>query len=175
LTGADRITHSDSYLLAGRRGPSTGSPPAGDSIQKSQLVQPTENGSSLWPYTSRETSVDQRTLAIDLIIHGDDAQVRKTLMERPSLDWREQRDDDEQANGSQAGPNATLTPGAAVGTEAPNASASGSEDNETAPRGPNTKSVFDWTGVLILLGVTGWVVGLRCRCSGSSEDRPDSR
>jgi hypothetical protein len=59
-----------------------------------------------------------------------------------------------------AGPNATLTPGAAVGTEAPNASATGSEDNETAPRGPNTKSVFDWTGVLILLGVTGWVVGL---------------
>lgn len=79
------------YLLAGGVGLSTEDPPAQeiDSVDDAELIQPTENGSYLWPYTSRSRSVEHRTLAINLIIHAPPDEARTALIERSDLDWEE--------------------------------------------------------------------------------------
>lgn len=58
-------------------------------LDRADLVQPTENGSYLWPYTSREPRVEGKTLAINLIIHGDDEFVMQTLTDRTTLELAE--------------------------------------------------------------------------------------
>ncbi|USZ69284.1 hypothetical protein NGM10_05985 [Halorussus salilacus] len=51
------------------------------------LVQPSENGSLLWPYTSSSRSPEDRTLAINVVIHGERDEVRRALTDRSNLDW----------------------------------------------------------------------------------------
>ena len=58
-------------------------------LDREQLVQPTEGGSYIWPYTSRARSTDSRTLAINLIIYGDDERVRQALVDQSELEWEE--------------------------------------------------------------------------------------
>ena len=48
-----------------------------------------EDGSELWPYTSRSPSADDRTLALNLIIYGDADMTRHILQERQFRDWQE--------------------------------------------------------------------------------------
>ncbi|WP_410766740.1 hypothetical protein [Haloferax sp. DFSO60] len=51
-----------------------------------RLVQPTE-GTYVWPYTSRDHSTGERTLAITVIVHGDTDRTRQLLTEPSSLNW----------------------------------------------------------------------------------------
>lgn len=48
-----------------------------------------DDGSELWPYTSRSTSVDERTLSINLVIYGDKQLVHWVLRDDPFRDWEE--------------------------------------------------------------------------------------
>lgn len=61
-----------------------------------RLVQPEEGGSYLWPYTSHGRSPDDRTLAINLVIHGSDERVQQALVDRTELEW-EETDPEEEA------------------------------------------------------------------------------
>lgn len=78
-----------SYLTAGGLGGLADDPADPETLDRDRLVQPEEDGSYLWPYTSRERSTDGRTLAINLIVHGSDEQVRQALEDRTELEWEE--------------------------------------------------------------------------------------
>jgi hypothetical protein len=41
----------------------------------------------VWPYTSKSQSVDKRTLALTVIVHGDTERTKRLLTDRSSLDW----------------------------------------------------------------------------------------
>ncbi|MDL5360670.1 hypothetical protein [Halalkalicoccus sp. NIPERK01] len=85
-----------SYLVAGGFGALTGGPTDRDTLDRERLVQPEEEGSYLWPYTSRERSADGQTLAINLIVHGSDEQVRQALDDRTELEWEETDPEEEE-------------------------------------------------------------------------------
>lgn len=48
-----------------------------------------EDGSELWPYTSRTTTFEERTLSINLIIYGDARLAEFILRADPQREWRE--------------------------------------------------------------------------------------
>ncbi|ELY64730.1 hypothetical protein [Natronococcus jeotgali] len=78
-----------SYLVAGGAiDPITGSSEP-ETLDRDRLIQPAENGSYVWPYTSRSRSNDERTLALNLIVHGDDDRVRRSLVAQDELEWEE--------------------------------------------------------------------------------------
>ncbi|WP_136717398.1 hypothetical protein [Halorientalis salina] len=81
------VVLSISYVIAGGLGQPTSTPTEKRDMSDAKLVQPVENGSYLWPYTSRHKSTSGRTLAINLIIHGDDERVRTVLTEQTTLNW----------------------------------------------------------------------------------------
>jgi hypothetical protein len=76
------------YLLAGGLGLPTLNPTDGNTPTDEQMIQPVENGSHLWPYTSRGKTTFERTLAVNLVIVGDDERVKRTLTEQTKLDWQ---------------------------------------------------------------------------------------
>lgn len=78
-----------SYLIAGGLADLTADPADRNTLDRERLVQPAEGGSYLWAYTSRERSAEGRTLAINLIVHGSDEQVRRSLADRTELEWEE--------------------------------------------------------------------------------------
>ena len=82
------VVFSVSYVVAGGFGLPTSNPPAERDMSDNKLVQPVDNGSELWPYTSRRRVTAGRTLAINLIIHGDDERVKTVLTEQTTLDWQ---------------------------------------------------------------------------------------
>jgi hypothetical protein len=51
------------------------------------LVRPVENGSAIWPYTSRSRSVAGRTLGMNVIVTADARTVRRVLVERTPRAW----------------------------------------------------------------------------------------
>lgn len=61
------------------------------------LVQPRDDGSLLWPYTSAERSVEGRTLAINVVIHGDHDRIRRSLTDRSDLEWNQTDDNESEA------------------------------------------------------------------------------
>ena len=75
------------YLVAGGLGLPTQTAGEAPELNRSKLVQPADDGSYLWPYTSRKESPGGRTLATNLVVLGDDERVRQILMERSALDW----------------------------------------------------------------------------------------
>ncbi|WP_226479113.1 hypothetical protein [Natrinema amylolyticum] len=56
--------------------------------RQDQLVAVDED-SSLWPYTSRTTGFEERTLAINVVVAGDPAETRRHLEERSRGEWNE--------------------------------------------------------------------------------------
>jgi len=90
------VVLAGSYLLAGSVGffPSDDPDREVQTVDQDRLIQPTDNGSYLWPYTSRTESVDGRTLAINVIIHGDPDRTQQALTDTGELDW-EVMDEDE--------------------------------------------------------------------------------
>jgi hypothetical protein len=87
LIASGLLVLAGTYLLAGGLGVPTQGVTEGTELNTSQLVQPAENGSYLWPYTSRKRSPQGRSLAINLVVYGDDDRVRRVLTERSSLNW----------------------------------------------------------------------------------------
>jgi hypothetical protein len=78
-----------SYVVATGIGPTTMDEP-GDSVstvRDSQLIQPVDNESYLWPYTSRSESPSGRTLAVNVIIYGPPDRTRTALADAGKLDW----------------------------------------------------------------------------------------
>jgi hypothetical protein len=67
--------------------------------RESRLIQPTENGSKLWPFTSRERSASGRTLATNLLIKGSPEKVRTSLLDRTNLDYEELLEEEAEADG----------------------------------------------------------------------------
>ena len=78
-----------SYLVASGTIDLPDDSPEPETLEQEQLVQPMEGGSYLWPYTSRARSTDSQTLAINLIIHGNDERVRQALVNQSELEWEE--------------------------------------------------------------------------------------
>jgi hypothetical protein len=62
-------------------------PSSADAPPDETLIQPRDNGSLLWPYTSASRSVDGRTLAINVVVHGGPDEVRRSLTNRTGLEW----------------------------------------------------------------------------------------
>ncbi|MFC7202430.1 hypothetical protein ACFQJC_02810 [Haloferax namakaokahaiae] len=58
-----------------------------------RLVQPTE-GTYVWPYTSKSQSIDKRTLALTVIVHGDTERTKRLLTDPSSLNWSTAEGDD---------------------------------------------------------------------------------
>ncbi|MEF8820704.1 MAG: hypothetical protein V5A52_00355 [Halovenus sp.] len=67
--------------------------------RESRLIQPTDGGSKLWPFTSRERSTAGRTLATNLLIEGPPVKVRTSLLDRTNLDYQELLEDEAEAGG----------------------------------------------------------------------------
>lgn len=68
-------------------GLTTDADPDGQLIDDASLVRPVENGSAIWPYTSRTRSATGRTLALNLVVVGDPGAVRQLLTNRTAVDW----------------------------------------------------------------------------------------
>lgn len=126
LIASGLLVLAGTYLLAGGLGLPTQDVSEGTQVNRSQLIQPAENGSHLWPYTSRQRSPQGRSLAINLVVYGDDDRVRRVLTERSSLNWELTGPED----------NATLV-------EDVNTSQATDEEARTRPV-EFDKSVVDW-------------------------------
>ncbi|WP_254841194.1 hypothetical protein [Natronomonas marina] len=50
-------------------------------------VRPVEDGSGLWPYTSRTRSHGGRTLGVNLVVVGPTDEVRRSMVARTELEW----------------------------------------------------------------------------------------
>ena len=83
------IVLAASYLIAGGALDPLTESTEPETLERDQLIQPAENGSYIWPYTSRERSTDGRTLAINLVVRGSDERVRRTLAGQADLEWEE--------------------------------------------------------------------------------------
>ncbi|QKY21242.1 hypothetical protein B4589_012990 [Halolamina sp. CBA1230] len=57
-------------------------PPASE-----QLVSPDGTESYVWPYTSRQQSADGRTLALNVVVHGEPERVRRAFADRSEANW----------------------------------------------------------------------------------------
>lgn len=64
-----------------------------------RLIQPTEEGTALWPFTSKGATTEKRTLAINVLIHGDPERVRTTILDRTELGFEEMPEEEEEAEG----------------------------------------------------------------------------
>lgn len=96
-----------SYLVAGGAFEPLTESTEPETLERDQLIQPAENGSYVWPYTSRERSTDERTLAINLVVHGSDDRVQRALVAQDELEWEEVDPETEAAAGE---PNVSAEP-----------------------------------------------------------------
>ncbi len=94
------------------------SQPPAPAAEQAELVV-LDDGSILWPYTSRGPTFEQRTLSINVVIYGDTSATQTVLRDIPFGDWEEldeEREDVAAAEGDSAQFNETLTNwGAAAG------------------------------------------------------------
>ena len=73
--------------LDGQGPTTTSAPESPDSADSITLFEPTPNTSALWPYTSRSESVAGRTLAINVVVHGEPDRVRQALTRQTDANW----------------------------------------------------------------------------------------
>jgi len=121
------VVLSSTYVLAVGLPLPTSNPADGDTPSRGQMVQPVDNGSYLWPYTAREETTQQRTLATNLVIVGEDERVQRALTEQTNLNW-ELTEPTENESENETAVNETVTP-TPEGTETPAAG------NDTADNG----------------------------------------
>ncbi|MFC7222903.1 hypothetical protein ACFQKF_07105 [Halalkalicoccus sp. GCM10025322] len=88
-----------SYLVASGSVDVTDDSTSYETPASDRLIQPEEGGSYLWPYTSRNRSPSDRTLAINLVIHGSDERVQQALVDETGLEWKETDPEEEEAEG----------------------------------------------------------------------------
>jgi len=75
------------------RGAATAPPPIVDeprlsAVEEESLIT-VDGDYRLWPYTSRDTSVEGRTLAINVLVHADAETTRHAIERRTGTDWEE--------------------------------------------------------------------------------------
>lgn len=68
---------------------------SGEDEGEAHLVEPAENGTKLWPYTSRDRDHSTRTLGINVVVHADRDSVRTAMLHRSELEWRETPPDEQ--------------------------------------------------------------------------------
>ncbi|MCQ4333752.1 hypothetical protein KM295_09725 [Natronomonas sp. F2-12] len=76
--------------------PLFGVPP--DTSGEPQLVEPSDGGTGLWPYTSRTRSYEGRTLGINMVFYDSPEEVRTTLTERSARGWTDDPTDGGEAD-----------------------------------------------------------------------------
>lgn len=74
------------HLLGSTLTPTDSAQPVG-SGDPVALYFPDENGSAIWPYTSRSRSFEGRTLAINVILYGEPDRVRDALRRQTDAEW----------------------------------------------------------------------------------------
>lgn len=91
---------SGAYVGAGLFDSPKETPPddAVDSPPEQSLIQPTDNGTLLWPYTSRSDAAAERTLAINVLIKGSPERTHRTLTDRDGLDFEEMEPGEKEAD-----------------------------------------------------------------------------
>lgn len=62
------------------------------------LIRPHESESLLWPYTSAGRTVERRTLAINVVLHGEPGEVRRALTDESDLEWNRTADNESEAD-----------------------------------------------------------------------------
>ncbi|ACM55740.1 hypothetical protein [Halorubrum lacusprofundi] len=62
--------------------------PAPSAVEEESLIT-VDGDYRLWPYTSRDTSVEGRTLAINVLVHADAETTRHAIERRTGTDWEE--------------------------------------------------------------------------------------
>ncbi|WP_238717439.1 YybS family protein [Natronorubrum halophilum] len=70
-------------------------PPSDAAVEQQKPMVTVDDDSSIWPYTSRATTFEERTLAINMVIAGDPAETRQHLEERSRGEWNETTPDQE--------------------------------------------------------------------------------
>jgi hypothetical protein len=60
-----------------------------DDVEEPKLVEPAENGTQLWPYTSRVRDYSTKTLGINVVVRGGPEDVEMVMTERSRLEWTE--------------------------------------------------------------------------------------
>jgi hypothetical protein len=76
--------------------PLSGVPP--DEPEKPHLVEPTDGGTKLWPYTARAHEFKSRTLGINMVFYGDPERVQTALTDRSKLEWEKEPIEEDDAN-----------------------------------------------------------------------------
>ena len=66
--------------------------------EEPRFVEPTENGTALWPYTARTRSFESRTLGINMVFYGDSRDIRTALTERSERRWTDERSPENEAD-----------------------------------------------------------------------------
>lgn len=76
-------------LVAGLAGATAAGPAADQAGAPSaeQLVAPDGTESYVWPYTSRHRSTEGRTLALNVVVHGEPDRVRRAFTRRSDANW----------------------------------------------------------------------------------------
>lgn len=59
--------------------------------EEPNLVEPTDGGTELWPYTSTAHRYETRTLGINMVFYGDPDDVHTALTERSELEWEDEQ------------------------------------------------------------------------------------
>lgn len=59
-----------------------------------EMIQPGDSDHFLWPYTSRHRTVEARTLAINVVIHGEPDHVKRALTQTLDGNWTEVEGDE---------------------------------------------------------------------------------
>ena len=59
--------------------------------EEPRMVQPAENGTAMWPYTSSTRGYEGRTLGVNMVFFGDPEAVRTALTRRSELEWEEEQ------------------------------------------------------------------------------------
>lgn len=55
--------------------------------QDPHLVEPSENGTQLWPYTATARDYETRTLGLNMVFFGNQSDIHTALTERSELEW----------------------------------------------------------------------------------------
>ncbi|WP_340100642.1 hypothetical protein [Salinibaculum salinum] len=150
LLVAGLLLLAGTYLLAGGLGLPTVNPTDGNTPSQDRLIQPVENGSYLWPYTSRAKTTRERTLATNIIIVGDDDRVKRTLTQETALDWQITEPENEStANGTDVSAANETLENASVDAPTP-------ENSTNATDAPNATNATNPKPVTIQGGGLGW-------------------
>lgn len=107
---------------------------APEHVGDERLIRPSDGGGALWPYTSSDRTVTQRTLAINIVVHGSDENVRRTLTKGGDLEFEPVEHEAENGTAAENGTENWSDDGPENETGGDDGTASGNETgNETDP------------------------------------------